>query len=52
MDSCSSKNIYIVTKEESFKKLKTLLKIKGLSVSVNSEEIIKGYECLNFGMYV
>uniref|UniRef100_A0A1J3E6X5 DEAD-box ATP-dependent RNA helicase 5 n=1 Tax=Noccaea caerulescens TaxID=107243 RepID=A0A1J3E6X5_NOCCA len=42
VDSCSSKIIYIVTKEESFMKLKALLEIKGLSVSVNSEEIKKG----------
>lgn len=52
MDSCSSKIIYIVTKEGSFKKLKALLKIMGLSVSVSGEEIKEGYECLNFGTYV
>lgn len=40
LDSSSSKIIYIVTKEESFKKIKALLKLKGLSVSTNSDSKI------------
>ncbi|ESQ51342.1 hypothetical protein EUTSA_v10016555mg [Eutrema salsugineum] len=40
LDSSSSKIIYIVAKEESFRKLKALLKVKGLSVSANSDSKI------------
>ncbi|KAG7572871.1 DEAD/DEAH box helicase domain [Arabidopsis suecica] len=42
LDSSSSKIIYIVTKEESFKKIKALLKLKGLSVSTESDSKISG----------
>ncbi|KAL1206971.1 DEAD-box ATP-dependent RNA helicase 5 [Cardamine amara subsp. amara] len=37
LDSSSSKRIYIVTKEKSFRKIKAILKLKGLSVSTNSD---------------
>ncbi|CAN8285527.1 unnamed protein product [Cochlearia groenlandica] len=37
MDSTSSKRVYIVTKEDSFRKLKALLKLEGYSVSDDSD---------------
>ncbi|AEC08147.1 unnamed protein product [Arabidopsis thaliana] len=37
LDSSSSKLIYIVTKEESFKKIMAILKLKGISVSTSSD---------------
>ncbi|KFK32283.1 hypothetical protein AALP_AA6G222400 [Arabis alpina] len=44
LDSCSSKLIYIVTKEESFRRFKALLDLKGHSVSASASKDSKTSE--------